>query len=497
MHALDTLREPDAIATALAVAGVLLAAAVLLGRLSWRIGLPFVLVFLLVGMIAGDATPSVLHFDDPVTAFRVGTLALVLILFDAGLQTPWSSARKVLAPSALLASVGVFFTALITALGCRLLGMSWATAALVGAVTSSTDAAAVFAVLRGSGLRLRQRLAATLEFEAGLNDPVAVILTLAVTAAIASPATSSVPHVLGETFLQLAVGMAVGVGAGLLGRLGLERVHLTTGGLYPVLTTALAATTYGVATLTHGSGFLAVYVAALILGRGNLRYRSGLVRVHEGLAWLSQVVMFLLLGLMVRPASLLPTAPIALGVVGVLALVARPVVVAACLLPFRYSAREIAYVSWIGLRGAVPIVLAIFPVMAGLEVGSYVFHVVFFVVLANALVPGATVRWVTRLLGMQSTHPPPPLAALEITSTGRLDGDILVFRIDPAAAVCDATLADIPMPLGSSVMIVMRGPELVVARGGTTLEPGDHVYVFAKHEDKPLVMLLFGDPIAE
>jgi len=497
MLPLDTLHEPEATAAALVLAGLLLASAVLLSRLSGRLGLPFVLVFLVLGMVAGRLVPSALHLNQPVTAFRVGTMSLVLILFDAGLQTPWSNVRPVIAPAALLSTVGVVGTAVIAALACRLLGMSWETSLLVGAVTSSTDAAAVFSVLRGSGLRLRQRVAATLELEAGLNDPMAVILTLAVTNVTMSSARPSVLSLALETVLQLAVGGAVGLGMGLAARQLLMRVQLATGGLYPVLTLATAAATYGIATLTHGSGFLSVYIAALILGRGDLRYRSGLLRVHDALAWISQVVMFLLLGLMVTPAELIPSVPSGLAVAAVLALIARPAMVFLCLWPFRYSLHEVVYVSWVGLRGAVPIVLAMFPVMAGAGPGTEVFRTVFFVVLAGALIPGATVRWVTRLLGMQSSLPPPPHAALEITSTGRLDGDILIFRIDPAAAVCGATLADIPMPLGSSVMLIMRGAELVVARGSTSLDSGDHVYVFAKHEDRPLVMLLFGTPITE
>lgn len=497
MLPLDTLHEPEATAAALVVAGLLLASAVLLGRLSGRLGLPFVLVFLLLGMVAGPVVPGAIHLEQPLIAFRVGTISLVLILFDAGLQTPWSSVRPVIGPAALLSTFGVLGTAVITAIACRLLGMSWVTSMLIGAVTSSTDAAAVFSVLRGSGLRLRQRVAATLEVEAGINDPMAVVLTLAVTNLTMTVSRPSLLMLSLQTILQLSVGAAVGVVVGLLGRLLLTRVHLTTGGLYPVLTLALAALSFGVATLAHGSGFLSVYLAALILGRGNLRYRSGLLRVHDALAWISQVVMFLLLGLMVTPAKLLPSAPSALAVVAVLTVVARPAMVFLCLWPFRYTPREIIYVSWVGLRGAVPIVLAMFPVMVGADLGPEVFRTVFFVVLAGAIVPGATVRWVTRWLGMQSNLPPPPHASLEITSTGRLDGDILIFRIDPAAAVCEATLADIPMPLGSSVMLIMRGAELVVARGSTSLESGDHVYVFAKHEDKALVMLLFGTPITE
>lgn len=497
MLPLDTLHEPEATAAALVMAGLLLAAAALLSRLSGRLGLPLALVFLLLGMVAGRFVPSAMHLNEPVTAFRVATIALVLILFDAGLQTPWSSVRPVIGPAALLSTVGVLGTAVITTLACRLLGMSWETSMLLGAITSSTDAAAVFAVLRGSGLRLRQRVAATLEVEAGANDPMAVVLTLAVTSLTMAAGPISLWALAFDTVVQLAVGGAVGVAVGLLGRVVLTRVTLTTGGLYPVLTLAIAGLAFGVATLVHGSGFLAVYLAALILGRGDLRYRSGLLRVHDALAWISQVLLFLLLGLMVTPAELIPSAPSALAVVAALTFVARPAMVVLCLVPFRYSLREVVYVSWVGLRGAVPIVLAMFPVMAGADVGPEIFRTVFFVVLAGALVPGSTVRWVTRLLGMQSSLPPPPHAALEITSTGRLDGDILIFRIDPAAAVCGATLADIPMPLGSSVMLIMRGAELVVARGSTSLDSGDHVYVFAKHEDRPLVMLLFGTPITE
>jgi potassium/hydrogen antiporter len=289
----------------------------------------------------------------------------------------------------------------------------------------------------------------------------------------------------------------VGAGVGYGGRYLLGRLALLSGGLYPVMTLSLGLLAFGVATLAHGSGFLAVYLAGLLLGNGPLPYRTGLLRVHDALAWLSQVGMFLILGLLVYPSRLLDAAGVGLAIALLLAFVVRPLVVAICLLPFRYPSREVLYIGWVGLRGAVPIVLATFPVLAGAPGAGRLFDIVFFVVVATALVPGATVAWVTRRLGLQTKEPPAPQAVLAIESRQPLQGELMSFYIDEALVVTGMPLEELPLPEGAAVTLIVRKNRLVPPRQGTTLETGDHVHVIASPEDRGFIQLMFGRPEEE
>jgi cell volume regulation protein A len=258
------------------------------------------------------------------------------------------------------------------------------------------------------------------------------------------------------------------------------------------MTLALAFLAFGVSTLLHGSGFLAVYVVGVMVGNETIRYRTGLLRVHDALAWLSQVAMFLVLGLLVFPHQLLDVAWVGLGLSLFLAFVARPLAVLVCLLPFRFPAKEILFTGWVGLRGAVPVILATFPVLAAAPGASNLFHIVFFIVVVNGFIPGATVPWVTRRLGLASQAPEPPPAVLEIATTQLLNGEVSAFYIGAASAVSGAPISELPFPPGSAVMLVVRGAELVAAKGDTVFQPGDHVYVFSATEDVALLRLLFG-----
>jgi cell volume regulation protein A len=490
--------EPLATGALLAAFGALLAVSVLFSRASQRFQVPVALVFLGIGMLAGSEGVGGIPFENYGFAFRIGTVALVLILFDGGLNTPLAAVRAVARPAAVLATVGVVGTAGLVAAAAHALGFAWPLALLLGAVVSSTDAAAVFSVLRASGISLKRRVGSTLELESGLNDPMAVILTTATTAALVAPGSASWLSVAGEVARELAVGAAAGVALGMGGRLLLTRVRLAAGGLYPALTLGVACLAFGVTTRLHGSGFLAVYVAAVLIGNGRLPFRPGLLRVHDALAWLGQIVMFLVLGLLVFPSRLAGVAVPGLALALFLALVARPAVVALCLAPFRaFARREVAYVGWVGLRGAVPIILATFPVLAGAPGAGRVFDVVFFIVVVNALVPGATVPWVTRRLALESGEPPAPRAVLEIESMQPLEGELLSFHVGEALAVAGVPLRELDFPEGASVVLIVRGRELLAPKGDTVLTPGDHAYVFSRPADLPLVQLMFGRPEGE
>jgi potassium/hydrogen antiporter len=489
--------EPEATALLLATCGLLLGVSVVFSRASQRTGVPILLLFIVVGMLAGSEGLGHIAFDDFRLAFRLGTIALAIILFDGGLNTPLNAVRKVMAPAGVLASIGVVGVAALVAGSAKLLGLAWGEALLIGAVVSSTDAAAVFAVLRGSGLQLKRRVGVTLEVESGINDPVAVILTTVLTQNLLTPGSASGLRIPAEIALQLVMGAAVGAAAGYGGRDLLRRLTLMSGGLYPVLTLSLGLLAFGVATLLHGSGFLAVYLAGLVLGNGPLPYRTSLLRVHDALAWLSQVGMFLVLGLLVYPSRLVEVAVVGLGIALLLAVVVRPLVVTLCLLPFRYPAREVAYIGWVGLRGAVPIVLATFPLLAGAPGAERLFDLVFFIVVASAIIPGATVTWATRRLGLQSKEPPAPHAVLAIESRQPLQGELMSFYIDEALVVTGMQLEELPLPEGAAVTLIVRKNELVPPRPGITLEPGDHVHLIAGPEDRGFIQLLFGRPEEE
>jgi cell volume regulation protein A len=482
------------IATLLTVVGALMIVSVVFSRASERTGIPITLVFLLVGMLAGSEGIGGIVFDDYDLTFRLGTLALVLILFDGGLNTSASAVRESLGPAGVLATAGVVGTAAAVAWVAHFVGLSWPMAMLLGAIVSSTDAATVFAVLRGSGLHLKRRVGTTLEVESGANDPAAVILTTLLLANVLEPGSLTAGRIARDVLLQVGVGLALGAAIGYGGRRLLARARLATSGLYAVVTLALAMLSFGVPSLLQGSGFLSVYVAAIILGNGALPYRAGLLRIHDALAWMSQIVMFLMLGLLVYPSRVIEAADIGVGIALFLALIGRPIVVALCLLPFRFPPRDTLYVGLVGLRGAVPIVLATFPVLAGAMGAPRIFDIVFFIVVSNSIVPGMLVPWLTRRLGHESRQPPPPRAVLEIESMRPLSGELLSFYIDPALAVTGVPIADLPFPEGSSVTLIVRGDELVAPKGSTVLLPGDHAYVFARPDERQLIQLMFGRP---
>jgi cell volume regulation protein A len=481
--------EPFTTALLITTAGLLLAASVVFSGATRRLGMPVGLVFVAIGMVAGRdglGLPPV----DYAFAWRLGSVAL--ILFDGGLNTPLASFRVALAPAAVLATAGVVGTGALVGALAWALGFPWEQALLLGAVVSSTDAAAVFSILRASGIQLKRRVGATLELESGLNDPMAVILTTALTEQLVTGRRLGW-HTIAEVALKLAVGAGAGLAVGWAGRWTLARVRLPVGGLYPVLTTGLALLAFGIPELLHGSGFLAVYLAAVVIGNGPIPFKGGVLRAHDSGAWFLQVSMFLVLGLLVAPSELLGKGLVGL-VLGFALLLVRPLVVVPLLWIFGYRWPEKLYVGWVGLRGAVPVILAIVPVLARAPGAERIFDVVFFVVLVNIVVLGLTVKRGARHLDLQSARPPPPQGLLEISPSRPLDADIEVFYVDPASAVAGSTLAELPpFPAGSAVLMVLRGDELLPARGATAFQPGDHVYVLTRQEDRGFIHLLFGD----
>lgn len=488
------ISEPQATATLLTTFAILLAVSALFGRGFERMGVPVVLAFLAIGVLAGYRAVGDLHFSDYHFAFRVGVIALVLILFDGGLNTPYSALRRVFFPALTLATVGVVITGFCVSLAARLIGLPWSAALLLGAVVSSTDAAAVFSVLRSSRIQLKHRVATALEVESGINDPVAILLTITITEQLLTGRQSPIAVLAGMAVFELVAGCLAGFAVARACRLLMTKFRPPSGGLIAVVTLAFAMLAFGAGTFVHGSGFVAVYAAGLTFGNGPIPMRASVVRFHDALGWLSQITMFLFLGLLAHPGRVAEELPVGILIALALTLVARPLAALVCLLPFRFGLRESGYIGWVGLRGAVPIVLAIYPVLAGVPGAERVFDIVFVVVIFNSLIPGSTVRWATKLFRLEEPGTPPPGAVLQIEAAQPLDAELLSFYVSPSLAVVGAQLADLPFPEGAAISMIVRGESLIPPKGSTTLELGDHVYVITKPADLSEIQLLFGKP---
>ncbi|MGE0623565.1 MAG: potassium/proton antiporter [Pseudomonadales bacterium] len=488
---MDFSIEPSATALLLLIGGALLMLSVLLSRVATGTGVPVVLIFLLVGMLAGSEGLGGIEFADYELAFRIGTAALAVILFDGGLNTSRELIRRALAPAGVLATVGVAGTAALVAVGARLLGFGWGEALLLGAIVSSTDAAAVFSILRGSHMNLRRRVAGTLDLESGLNDPVAVILTMSVAMALVGE-PASVDTLAINIALQLAIGAASGAAIGIAGGWLLTRLNVQLAGLYPILTLAVALLAFSLPTLLQGSGYLAAYVAGVVLGQRRLPYRSTILHSHNFIAWLAQMTMFLTMGLLVFPSDLLEVAGIGVAIALILALVARPVAVFFCLAPFRFPIREQVYIAWVGLRGAVPIVLAMFPLLAGVEAAPALFNIVFFVVVLSVLLQGVTAAPLSKWLRVQSPGVALPSTVVELTGRQVGRAGIHSFWIHQPLLVCGMAIRDLTLPGNASIIMVLRDEELIPAGEELTLQPDDHVYILCGPTELPVISLLFG-----
>ena len=393
-------------------AGAVLILAVLAARVSERVRVPVLLLFLALGMVAGSEGPGGIAFDSADLAQRIGTLCLVVILFAGGLDTAWSSVRSVVGPGLLLATVGVLISTLILGTAAWWLlgsytdvdlggdGITWTEGLLVGAIVASTDAAAIFGLFRSGGTQPRRRLRSLLELESGTNDPMAVILTVTLLSIVTRGETSLLAS-LGGIVLGITVGVVLGLLLGLLSAVGVDALRLSVAGLYPVLCLGVALTTYGAAQAVGGNGFLAVYLCGLVLGNRVRSHRRLIIQVSDALAWLAQITMFVTMGLLVFPSELVEVAPVGILLALILMLLARPASVVLCLRPLGFAWRETAYVSWAGLRGAVPIVLATFPATLGLAEARDIFEVVFFMVVVSVLVQGTTLVPVGRRLALE------------------------------------------------------------------------------------------------
>jgi cell volume regulation protein A len=467
----------------LLLAGLLLFASVLGSTVSTRLGLPLLLLFLLVGMLAGEDGPGGIQFSDFTTATLVGQLALAVILLDGGLRTRTETFRVALRPAAVLASWGVVATAVPLGLFATwLLDVDWRLGMLLAAIVGSTDAAAVFALLRNSGVRLNQRVKATLEIESGANDPMAILMVTMLVEMLLHPEQSSPLRFALMLVSQMGLGALAGLAGGwVLARL-LRRLKLAEG-LYALLILSGGLLIFAATNLLNGSGFLAIYIAGLIVGNRRSHATEHVLRVMDGLAWLAQAGMFVVLGLLVTPSHLLDHAWEALAMAVFLILVARPFAVATGLLPFRYPVREVAYISWVGLRGAVPIVLAIVPVMMGVPDSLLLFDVAFAVVLLSLLVQGATVPAAARVFGVEVPPRDEPVDRREVWVGGDAALELLEYLVGAGSAAegrhPDDIAADFGEPGEVRCVAVTRAQRLVRLQPASRLAEGDAVWFAA------------------
>jgi cell volume regulation protein A len=459
-------------------AALLLLLSVISCKASTQLGVPTLVLFLMIGMLAGSDGPGGIYFNDPWLAQSLGTVALIFILFSGGLDTKWKEAKPVLWKGVILSTLGVIFTATIVGFAAYYsLGFSVHEAMLLAAIISSTDAAAVFSILRSKKISLKGNLRPLLELESGSNDPMAIFLTTSLISLILTPATSPIAMI--PMFAQqMALGGVFGIISGKGMAHLINRIRLDYHGLYPILTISTVMIIYAVASILGGNGFLAVYLAGMSLANYSFIHKRSLMHYHDSLAWLMQIAMFLTLGLLVFPSQLIPVADVGLFICFVLMFMARPISVLLCLLPFRdMSLEERVMISWVGLRGSVPIILATYPLIFGIDKANMIFNVVFFVVLTSVLVQGSTIAFVARRLGMQVPAKSPSQALPETAQEKDAWDSLVKIEVSPESAAVGNQIADLNIPEDTWIAVLRRDGHAVRPSGSTVLQAEDSLIV--------------------
>lgn len=461
----------------LLVVAALIVVGTLSSLLAARFGAPILLVFLVVGVAAGEGGPGGIHFDDYWATYMVGSAALAVILFDGGLRMRVASMRGAILPSVALSTVGVAFTAALVALvAAPLLGLGWMEGLLVGAIVASTDAAAVLFLVRAQGLHLGRRVGSVIEIESATNDPAAVFLTVLLVELL----TSNVGGQMGDpgfavvfgALREMVVGAVLGVAGGYALVALLNRVDLP-GGLHPVMVVGVAVLLFAITSLLHGSGFLAVYLAGLVVGNRPVRAIASITSFLDTITWLCQIVMFVMLGMLVSPEKILQYALPALGVAAFLILVGRPAAVFACLAPFHFSLKEKLFVSWAGLRGAVSIFLATIPMLAHLPMAEVYFNVAFAVVVVSLILHGWTMGYAARRLDVALSDPDPGVRRFEIDLPGQTEMELVAYPVMAATPV----VGQVQLPDWARLMMVVRANETLTPEAAGPLKAGDYGYV--------------------
>ncbi|MFC2949650.1 potassium/proton antiporter [Virgibacillus sediminis] len=451
-------------------------------QFSTRINAPSLIFFIGIGMVVGGDVFNLVQFRDPQIAQLIGMMALVVILFDGGIKTNWGTIRPMAMPAISLATLGVFLTSMILGLAAKFIfGLSWAESFLMGALVGSTDAAAVFAML--SGKNINDRLDATLEGESGANDPMAVFLTVTLISFV-SGENAGILGLIGQFIWQMGGGLLIGLLIGWVGSKGLHRIHLASSGLYPLLAFSFAFLAYSTASLANASGLLAVYVTALVIGNTGLKQRNTILRFNEGFSWIAQIVMFLFLGLFVVPGDLFTWDIMVQGLLLslILMFIARPVATFISVAGMKFNLKEKLFLSWAGLRGAVPIVLALFPMLAGLEHSQLYFNIIFFVVLSSTIFQGTTMALIADKLQVAKPTGLNPLHSLDFLSVGKQDIQLLEYKVDESTTVNGKKIKETGFPAKANIAIILRDGDTLAPHGNVELQKGDLIYILVPND---------------
>lgn len=464
------------------IGSVLLFISVVAGKTSFRFGIPTLLLFLTVGMLAGSDGIGGLYFDNPRIAQFIGVVSLNFILFSGGLDTSWKSVKPVLKEGVALSTVGV----LITAIGLGYF-VYWLTdltlyeSLLLGAIVSSTDAAAVFSILRGKQLGLKKNLRPTLELESGSNDPMAYVLTIAFLSLVENP-EKSLYSVIPFFLQQMLIGALAGFLFGRLIKEVINKIELELEGLYPVLTIALMFITFSATDTVGGNGFLAIYISSVYLGNQNIIHKKTILRMFDGLAWLMEIILFLTLGLLVFPNQIIPYMGVGLLISLFLMFVARPVAVFLSLLPFRMKMRRRFYISWVGLRGAVPIVFATYPLLAGIEQANMMFNIVFFISVTSIIVQGTSLSIVAKWLQVDIPEEAKPLSPTDALLAEHPKTTMKEIMITNHCFAVNQRIVELDFPKNAIIAMIEREGNYLTPNGSTIIEAGDKLVVLT---DKP------------
>ena len=467
------------------VAGLLFFSSLVAGTLSERIKVPALILFLAIGMLAGVDGPGGIDFNDANIADDIGNVALAFILFAGGFQTRWTDIRPIVVQGVVLSTMGVLLTAVLMALPIALLpAFSYKDAFLLGAIISSTDAAAVFSILRTQKVGLKGSLKPLLEFESGSNDPMAVFLTFTALSWLTSPEVQ-VQQMAIKFVVQMVAGGIMGLLMGRCACILIQKLRVENEALYPVWGFSIVLTTFGLTESIQGNGYLAVYVCGIVMGSREFLFKYSLQRFHEGLAWLMQIVMFLILGLLVNPKELitLPVISVGLLISAFLMYAARPAAVFVCTALSRFNRREKIFISWTGLRGAVPIILATYPLAEGHPQARYIFNLIFFVVITSVLLQGKTLAQVAKWLGLDAwirVAPAYPLSFDRTPGSGSQETREVYLTAD--AAVVGRTVSELHFPEGVSILLINRGARFLIPKGGTRIEAHDTLLLFGERE---------------